>query len=202
MTELAIDPAPDGDPTLLCRLTPSGRIDLYWDARGGDASSPSAAQQRIFKAFQRGRGHGVLHLGIGELDTNLHPSLSYWRDFGKTFTTAVCGALDPTEPELPVIHDPTTRELSDFVEAAPPMPGAELITHALLEELWADLGDALIEQAARRKTGVQGYLKSQDPIWHVVGRVCLHLAENKGNPSAPFAFMATYVHKVSKQARP
>ncbi len=36
----------------------------------------------------------------------------------------------------------------------------------------------------------------------MVGRVCLHLAENKRDPDYPFAFIATYVHKVSKQAKP
>ena len=36
----------------------------------------------------------------------------------------------------------------------------------------------------------------------MVGRVCFHLAENKRDPEFPFAFIATYVHKVSKQAKP
>ena len=30
------------------------------------------------------------------------------------------------------------------------------------------------------------------PKWHQVGRVCFHLAENRGDDARPFAFMATY----------
>ena len=82
------------------------------------------------------------------------------------------------------------------------MPGAELITPGLLRALWSDTGKALAVRAAKSKGGVQGYLKAQSPIWNVVGRVCLHLAENKRDPEYPFAFIATYVHKVSRRAAP
>jgi non-specific serine/threonine protein kinase len=35
----------------------------------------------------------------------------------------------------------------------------------------------------------------------LVGRVTFHLAENKKNPQRPFAFLATYSHKLSDQAK-
>ncbi len=114
----------------------------------------------------------------------------------------VCGALDPTDPKSLVVPDPDPDEISAFVQAAPPMQGAELITAALLEDLWSDIGKALGAEATRFKDGVQGYLKKQSSVWNVVGRVCFHLAENKRDPEFPFAFIATYVHKVSKQAKP
>jgi non-specific serine/threonine protein kinase len=188
--------------TLLCKLTPSGRIDLRPGSLDEGPGLAAAVQRRIIDAFQLGRGHGVLQLGAGELSTDLHATLSYWRDIGKALVSGVCGALDPTDPKSPVVPEPDPDELAAFAQAAPPMRGAELITSSMLGELWHDVGEALAAEAARFEDGVQGYLKKQSPVWNVVGRVCLHLAENKRDPSFPFAFIATYVHKVSRQAKP
>jgi len=162
----------------------------------------AAAAQRILNAFNVSRGQGVLHLGAAEPGTELHPTLSYWRDIGQALVARVCGSLDPTDPKLLVVPDVGLDEPEVYAQSAPPMQGAELITPALLAELWSDIGNAIAAEAARYTDGVQGYLKKQNSVWNVVGRVCLHLAENKRDPSFPFAFIATYVHKVSKQARP
>lgn len=187
--------------SLACGITPSGRIEVQRSPDGGPVLPPPV-EQRILDAFNLGRGHGVLQLGAGELATDLHPSLSYWRDLGKLFVSTVCGALDPTDPRAVVVPAPPADDLRGFVQAAPPMPGAELITLSMLEALWSDIGRALSREAARHADGVQGYLREHSSIWNVVGRVCFHLAENKRDPSFPFAFLATFVHKVSKQATP
>ena len=152
-------------------------------------------------AFKTGRGHGVLHLGARELGTDLHPTLSYWRAIGRSFVAKVCGALDPTDPTSLVIPDPQTGEIKEFSETVPPMQGGEFVTPAMLADLWSDLGKALTFEAARHG-GVQDYLDKQGSVWHVVGRVCLHLAENKRDLDYPFAFIATYVERVSTEATP
>ncbi|MCP4602477.1 MAG: DEAD/DEAH box helicase [Proteobacteria bacterium] len=194
-------PAVVGD-TLVCGLMPSGRIDVRPGSPEDTPGMPTVAVQRILDAFNVGRGYGVLHLCVGELGTDLHPTLSYWRDIGQTFVAGVCGALDPTDPKSLVIPDPAPDELEAYSQSAPPMRGAELITPTLLGELWFDIGKALVAQSGRFKDGVQGYLKKQSSVWNVVGRVCFHLAENKRDPDYPFAFIATYVHRVSKQVKP
>ena len=114
----------EADGTLLCRLTPSGRIVV--DAGSSDAGPmlSAAVQQRILEAFKTGRGHGVLQLGAAELSTDLHPSLSYWRDIGNAFVARVCGALDPVSRESLIMPDPDPDELVEFTQAAPPMQGA------------------------------------------------------------------------------
>ena len=194
--------APGAPDTLACGLTPGGRIDV----RSGDPEDgprlARAVARRILDAFEEGRGHGVLHLGASAPGADLHPSLAYWRDFGRSFVARVCGALDPSEPDSLVVPEPDLEEIAAFVPAAPPMRGAELITPALLSAVWSDTGKALAARAAKSKGGVQGYLKAQSPVWNVVGRVCLHLAENRRDPDYPFAFIATYVHKVSRRAEP
>ncbi len=202
MTQRSLDSAPNASGTLLCGLTPSGRIDVYPGSPDDGPGLSTAVQQRILGAFDFGRGHGVLHLGARELKTELHPTLAYWRDIGKSVVARACGALDPTDPRSLVVPDPAPDELAAFTEAAPPMPGAELITPSMLGGLWSDIGTALTTEAAHFADGVQGYLKKQSSVWHVVGRVCFHLAENTRDREYPFAFIATYVHKVSKQAKP
>jgi len=187
---------------LVGALTPSGRIDVRPGAADDGPALPPAAAKRIGEAFEQGRGVGLLQLGAGELDTELHPSLGYLRDIGRTVVSRICGALDPTDPTVVVTVEPTAAELAAFAAAPPPMAGAELITPALIGELWADVDAALQQAAARHRDGLQGFLKEQSPLWNVVGRVCLHLAENRRDPACPFAFIATYVNQVSRQAKP
>ena len=203
MAQRSLPGAPDASGTLICGLLPSGRIDVHPGSPddGPDVSPP--VQRRICEAFAAGRGHGVLHLGARELNTDLHSTLAYWRDIGRCFVARVCGALDPTDPAALVVPTPDQEEIATFAEAVPPMWGAELLTPALLTELWCDLGTALSVEAARfPHDGVQGYLQAQSSVWHVVGRVCFHLAENTRSTHSPFAFIATYVHRVSRQATP
>ncbi len=40
------------------------------------------------------------------------------------------------------------------------------------------------------------------PALHLLGKVTFHLAENKRAPETPFAFMATYTHRLSAQEKP
>ncbi len=194
--------AQGGGETLVCRLTPSGRIDVQPGSPEDGPLVSAKAAARIIEAFNAGRGNGVLHLGAAELATGLPPSLSYWRDVGRAFVGRVCGALDPTDPKSLVIPDPDADEIAALVQAVPPMQGAELLDAALLGDIWSDMGAALATEAKGFKEGVQGYLRKHSSVWNVVGRVCFHLAENKRDPEYPFAFIATYVHKVSKQAKP
>ena len=203
MIQRSLDSVPHASGTLLCGLTPSGCVDVHPGSLDEGPGLSTAVQRRIIDAFNAGRGHGVLHLGAREPGTDLHPTLSYWRDIGRSFVARVCGALDPTDPTSLVIPAPDPDEIAAFSEAVPPMRGAELLTPALLGDLWTDIGTALRVEAGRFKDGgVQGYLKQQSSVWNVVGRVCFHLAENKRDLDYPFAFIATYVHKVSKQAKP
>ena len=200
--QLGIDDAPQGAGTLVCRLTPGGRIDVQLGSpEDGPLVSANVAGQ-ILEAFGEGRGEGVLHLGAAELSTDLPPSLSYWRDMGRACVGRICGALDPSDPKSLVVPEPDPDELSALVLAVPPMQGAEIVSTALLRGIWSDTGVALAAKARGHEDGVQGYLKAHNSIWNVVGRVCFHLAENKRDPAFPFAFIATYVHKVSKQAKP
>ncbi len=202
MDQLSLDGAQGDGETLVCRLTPSGRIDVQTGTSGDGPPVPARSARQILDAFNTGRGRGALHLAVAQLSADLPAALSYWRDVGRAFVARVCGALDPTDPGALVIPDPDPDELESLTEVAPPMQGAEFLDAALLGDVWSDMGAALASEAAGFEDGVQGYLRKHGSVWNVVGRVCFHLAENKRDPEYPFAFIATYVHKVSRQARP
>ena len=48
---------------------------------------------------------------------------------------------------------------------------------------------------------LQEFLKRRNPVWNLVGRVHFNLAENRQDPEAPFAFLATYTPRLSAQAK-
>ncbi|MCP4678674.1 MAG: DEAD/DEAH box helicase [Deltaproteobacteria bacterium] len=202
MNQLPLNTSSKKGETLVCRLMPSGRIDVQIGPSADGPIVASKAARQIIEAFCESRGEGVLHLGVAALSTDLPHSLSYWRDVGRAFVGRVCGALDPIEPKSLVVPEPDPYEIASLVQAVPPMPGAEILSLSLLGDIWSDIGAALSKKAKVYKDGVQGYLKEHGSVWNVVGRVCFHLAENKRSPEYPFAFIATYAHKVSKQAKP
>lgn len=157
---------------------------------------------RLRRAFERGPGHGLLVLGADETGTALPPVYSYWREFGARYITALC-----TEPDLETrrekIHIPCPggEELDWIILGAPPMMGAEYLAPPVLAGLWQELDAAFGVELAESKCGVQEFLKRRNPAWNLVGRVHFNLAENRHDPAAPFAFLATYTTRLSAQAK-
>jgi hypothetical protein len=178
--------------SLSLTLTPHGRLVLVPEA---DAPGLNAAlADRLQSAFQRGSGHGLLLLGANEAGAVLPPVFSYWREFGAHYVTAVC-----TQPEG--VAAPPAEELERMALAAPPMTGAEYLTAAVLEALWHELDTAFAAELSESKCGVQDFLKSRNPAWNLVGRVHFNVAENRKDPDAPFAFLATYTTRLSSHSR-
>jgi len=157
---------------------------------------------RLEKAFARGSGHGLLCLGVDEVGTSLPPVLSYWREFGARYVTALCTLPDigegGTKPPVPI---PTDGELDKMAAAVPPMIGAEYLTVSVLADLWRGMDSAFDAELAETWLSVQEFLKSRHPAWNLVGRVHFNLAENRKDEEAPFAFLATYTTRLSAQAK-
>ena len=57
--------------------------------------------------------------------------------------------------------------------------------------------------SAKTGNGLAAWLQREAPLWHQVGRVCFHLAENRTlpDPDYPFAFLATYAPQLSAGGR-
>jgi superfamily II DNA or RNA helicase len=158
--------------------------------------------KRIRKAFARGAGHGLLHLGAAEMRMALPPILGYWRDFGTRYVTALCALPEIADAhEPPPVPAPPSSDLDAVAAAAPPMTGAEYLTADVLTSLWTEMDSALRDEVAAAKTSVQAYLAKKSPSWHLVGRVYFNLAENRKDDEAPFAFLATYTTRLSADAK-
>ncbi len=157
---------------------------------------------RLEQAFARGTGHGLLHLGLEEVGKPLPPGLSYWRDLGVRYATALCGLPDvgagSVKPPTPL---PSDSELEMMAASVPPMTGAEYLTATVLADLWRATDAALDAELAQSSLAMQEFLKRRNAAWHLVGRVHFNLAENRKDEEAPFAFLATYTTRLSAQAK-
>ena len=181
-------------------LTPHGLLTLR--QTGKALASESEQGLRLEKAFIRGSGHGLLRLGADEVGTALPPVLSYWRELGVRYVTALCalpGVGDGrTKSPVPI---PADGELDKMAAAVPPMTGAEYLTAAVLADLWRGMDAAFDAELADTSLSVQEFLKGRHPAWNLVGRVHFNLAENRKDEDAPFAFLATYTTRLSAEAK-
>jgi superfamily II DNA or RNA helicase len=187
------------------RLTPHGHLlcEPAADAPGLDET----AATRLGEAFAHGSGDGLLQLGAGEIGQMLPPVLAWWRDFASRYVAALCvqaagteeGRADAVVP--PEVSAPTQAELDNLVLTAPMMPGAEYLTVDVLRDLWVAMAASLAAALATSGVELQELLKRLNPAWNLVGRVHFNLAENRRDPEAPFAFMATYASQLSGQGR-
>ena len=181
-------------------LTPRGLLIL----RPAEEALALESEQnsRLEKAFLRGPGHGLLCLGANEVGTALPPVLSYWREFGSRYVTALCALSDigerVTKPPIPV---PANGELDNIAATVPPMTGAEYLSAAVLADLWRGMDAAFDVELADARLSVQAFLKGRHPAWNLVGRVHFSLAENRRDEAAPFAFLATYTTRLSAEAK-
>ncbi len=207
------------EPPIELRLTPClsphGRLVL-----GASHEAPALAPdlaRRLGVAFARGSGQALFRLGACEVGVVLPPVFAFWREFGGRFITALCtepdasdlatasdasDAADAKNRRAPVrLPAPPTEELDRFARAAPPMPGAEYLSGALLAALWDEIGVAFAAELAASKASLPEFLQRLNPAWNLVGRVHFNLAENRADEAAPFAFLATYTTRLSAQGK-
>src|SRR5205823_6196519 len=150
------------------------------------------ARARVARAFARGAGHALLDLGATELDAPLTPPLAFLRDLGRAFVTRLCALPDLDERRERTEVDCPPDERARLAGAVPPMDGGEYVDADWVAARWADLNRAFADEIRAHRGPVAEWLRAHHPSWHAVGKVCLHLAENRGDEAHPFAFLATY----------
>ena len=181
-------------------LSPEGRLHVDAEAATPDVAPPEDAGQLV-RAFGLGDGHGLFLLGASQPEATLAPGLAFWRDVGRLFVTALCAIPDLEGLRAGVKVEPPREELAALSAAAPPMTGGEYLTPVTMESLWSRIEAAFQDELAAWDGTVEAFLRQKSPLWNVVGRVCFHLAENKGDEDAPFAFVATYTTRLGAQAK-
>jgi non-specific serine/threonine protein kinase len=182
------------------QISPTGQLRIH--ETGDPAALDGAAAPRIRSAFEKNSPEGLLHLATTELQTALTPPFSFARDFARGYLTRLCQTpLGEALRALPPVEPPSPSELATLFLQAPPMQGLEYLTTDALGQWWRDLDAWVRVQAANHPAGIQAFLSERNPQWRLVGRVTLHLAENKRDPVYPFAFLATYSPRLSSQGR-
>ena len=195
--------AADRDPErvpLALAVSPRGVLHLDSTPPEGHGVKTAVAA-RIAEAFAASSPRGLVHLGTVELAAELTPSLAFGRELAKLFFTHLAGVPDLEVERAHVELAAPAEDLAALAAAAPPMTGAEYLTTEVLAAAWSAILREIQGEIVKFTGSAAEYLASKSPLWNVVGRVHFHLAENKRDERAPFAFMASYATRLSKQAR-
>ena len=180
-------------------LTPHGRLTVVSMPDAPPLSFELAKQLVMDGAL--GSGQVLLGLGAEHVGAALPPVIAWWRDLAVRYLTALCTLPEVAEHLPGRVPAPDAGELQALAWSAPPMDGAEYLSAGVLERLWQELDAALHAelQASGQPLGV--FLKARNPAWNLVGRVHVHLAENRKDEQFPFAFLATYTTRLSAQGK-
>lgn len=178
-------------------IDPAGHLRVV-DAPADDVFSADDVDVELASAFAKSSPAGLVLLAKEEQGHALSPPLVFWRGFTRHFFRAICQLGERAIDQWKTVAPPSDQELIDLAAEAPPMRGLEYLTAEVLGKLWRSLAEFVATQAAAHPSGAADYLHSINPLWHLVGRVTFHLAENKRDPDHPFAFLATFTHRVTK----
>jgi superfamily II DNA or RNA helicase len=183
-------------------LSPQGELHVREVAGPDGTGIDGPLAKRIHTAFSNGLAQGLLHLATTELQSTLIAPFAYARDFARLYLTRLCQTpVDAQSGVIPAITPPSQTDLAFQVLQAPPMQGGEYLGPEVLRAWWSELDTHVRTEIEQHPGGLQAYLSERNPQWRLVGRVTLHLAENKRDPDHPFAFLATYIPKLSAQGR-
>lgn len=183
-------------------LTPAGHLVMI--SSDGSASEPNNSApfraEAVGLAFADSPAAGIMTLAGVKSAPDWPHSWMFWRDFGTRYLLLLC-QTQPTSERIEPLPLPDASILAQLTLSIPPMPGAEYCTPDVLRAIWSDLDSWTQNLIVRHTEGLSGFLHQYAPLWRQVGRVCFHLAENKNDPEFSFAFMATYIPRLGKNAR-
>ncbi len=158
--------------------------------------------------FENGNGPGLLSLlkSAPSRETS-SPSVVYFRRFARDCAVRLCAAGESDTRSLAETFEairPSLGELGFKALEAPPLVGGEYLTAEFLLSLLLELEAAIEAACAEAGGSPTDFLRSLGPNWKDVGKISFHLAENKNDPDGthPFAFMASFVHRLGEGDRP
>ena len=180
-------------------LSPAGRLSVRSTADEGRNGERPLRDVR--EAFSRSNGEGLFALAADRLDPALPPSFGYWRGFAALYLDRVRQTPLGVEAALEPITLPGDAQMASLILNVPPMPGGEYVSRERLGMLWQELDAWFRDAVESSQLGLSEFLEQRAPLWHQVGRVCFHLAENRRDEGCPFAFLATYAPTVTGGGR-
>ncbi len=165
---------------------------------------PAGQQPRRERAFQRSAGAGMLDLIVHGLPAQgASPELLWLHAESKK---ALEHYLRQSRQGMAASCVPTDSHAARLLDSLPPLQGSAL-SATRLQSWFASLEEALLCAAQAERRSAEDYLSSLSEGWRQLGMLCLHLAENagittEGGEEKPFAFLATFVHRVGADDKP
>ena len=98
---------------------------------------------------------------------------------------------------------PDAMERLGLLASVPPMTGGEYWRDEVLVSLYAQFEQALALEVEAAGGDLFAHIQTFGSGWRDLGKVSLHLAENKGDKSGsrPFAFLATFVNRADADGK-
>ena len=180
-------------------ITPRGQLSVV-SAENAAPLSP-ALTERLQAPGTLEAGNLLLSLGAEQVGVALPPELAWWRNLAVRYLTALCTLPEAAEQCAGRLPEPDAAELQALTVSVPPMIGAEYLTAEVLRRQWQSLDIALHAELHASGLPLGEFLKKRNPVWNLVGRVHLNLAENRKDPECPFAFLATYTAQLTAQGK-
>lgn len=150
-------------------------------------------------ALAQSESAGLMVLGGRPAQSDADAVELFWKTIADAFLRELC-LLPESEKCLGPLPRPEGGILAEWILNAPPMRGGEYLSSETILGIWDRLDDWTRHSLAAT-SGLAEWMHQYAPAWSRVGRVTLHLAENKGDDACPFAFMATYASGISSSGR-
>jgi non-specific serine/threonine protein kinase len=182
-------------------LTPHGRL-LCEAASTADVLTEMVEIPTVLQAFATSSAHGLLVLAARRKASGAWPAeFVFWREFAEAYLTALAHAPEPAAGQPSAEVAAPADLFFGLTLRIPAMRGAEYAAPEMFAKLWGELNGLACEET-RIAGGLKTWLGQINPALHLLGKVTFHLAENKRSPATPFAFMATYTHRLTAQEKP
>ena len=170
-------------------LSPQGRLHV---------GAPGAST--VAKRFERGDGHG-LFCWVPQPDATLAPGDRVLARRGTAFVIELCAIPDLEGLRAGVKVEPPRGELARAGRRGAADGRRRVPDRARSEESLVAMGEAAARASSPPGRDGRGVPAPREPAVELVGRVYFHLAENKRDADAPFAFLATYTTRLSAPRR-
>ncbi len=159
-----------------------------------EAGSLPGSLKETYADFTLDWRRGWLRLAAEKVASYREPTLDFWQTIASYFLNSLSHL--PPQLQAQGVDQPENEILNEWLLQAPPMKGGEYLTVSNLENLWEQLNHWYLDYLSDFDNNPDRFFETFAPLWQKVGRVCLHLAENRNNPDRPFAFLATYATEL------
>ncbi len=168
-------------------LTPGGVVICH------DANNP------LHETFAKSEPAALITLGGQPADPAADASTLFWKSIADHLIRALCQLPETSDPHTD-LSPPAPTQLATWTLNAPPMRGAEYLSPDAILAVWHRLANWTCVRISNERS-IAAFLQHHAPAWSRVGRVTLHLAEQKNDLDCPFAFMASYASGLSQSGR-